>query len=125
MHDTYFVVAHFHSIMVGGAPMGYLGGLRFWWQKMTGQLYPEEWARLAALILFVGLNLTFFPQFLFGYLGMLRRYHVYPEEMQILKFMSTAGAFILAAGCLMHKSNFVWSLRYGKQPARNRGRPKA
>ncbi len=114
MHDTYFVVAHFHYIMVGGALMGYLGGLHFWWPKMTGRMYPEGWARIAALILFVGFNLTFFPQFLLGYLGMPRRYHVYPEEMQILNVMSTAGASILAAGFLMPMSYFVWSLRYGK-----------
>src|ERR1700693_2922110 len=75
--DTYFVVAHFHYIMVGGALMGYLGGLHFWWPKISGRLYPEGWARLAALIVFIGFNLTFFPQFLLGYMGMPRRYYDY------------------------------------------------
>ena len=75
--DTYFVVAHFHYIMVGGALMGYLGGLHFWWPKISGTLYPEGWARLAALIVFIGFNLTFFPQFILGYLGMPRRYYDY------------------------------------------------
>jgi cytochrome c oxidase subunit 1 len=113
VHDTYFVVAHFHYIMVGGVIMAYLGGLHFWWPKMTGRMYPEGWARLAALILFVGFNLTFFPQFVLGYLGMPRRYHAYPEEFQILNVMSTAGASILGVGYLIPMIYLVWSLRYG------------
>src|SRR5437667_12761052 len=68
IHDTYFVVAHFHYIMVGGAVMRYVGGLHFWWPKLTGRLYPESLSRAAAIILFVGFNLTFFPQFILGYL---------------------------------------------------------
>ena len=76
VHDTYFVVAHFHYIMVGGMVMAYLGGIHFWWPKMTGRLYPEGWGRLSAAIIFVGFNLTFFPQFVLGYLGMPRRYHL-------------------------------------------------
>ncbi len=113
VHDTYFVVAHFHYIMVGGAIMGYLGGLHFWWPKMTGRMYPEGWARLAALIIYVGFNLTFFPQFLLGYLGMPRRYHFYPEEFQVLNVMSSAGASILGVGYLIPMVYFIWSLRYG------------
>jgi cytochrome c oxidase subunit 1 len=73
--DTYFVVAHFHYIMVGGMVTGFLGGLHFWWPKITGRLYPEKPAQLAALVIFIGFNLTFFPQFIMGYLGMPRRYH--------------------------------------------------
>ena len=69
VHDTYFVVAHFHYIMVGGTIMAYLGGLHYWWPKMTGRMYPEGWAKFAALMIFVGFNLTFFPQFILGYLG--------------------------------------------------------
>ena len=113
VHDTYFVVAHFHYIMVGGAVMAYLGGIHFWWPKMTGRIYPEGWARLAALIIFVGFNLTFFPQFVLGYLGMPRRYHVYPPEFQVLNVMSTAGASILAVGYLLPLLYLIWSLRYG------------
>ena len=90
--DTYFVVAHFHYIMVGGAIMGYLGGLHYWWPKMTGRMYPEGWAKLSALVIFLGFNLTFFPQFILGYLGMPRRYHAYPHEFQVLHVLSTAGA---------------------------------
>ena len=113
VHDTYFVVAHFHYIMVGGAVMAYLGGIHFWWPKMTGRMYPEVWARMAALVVFVGFNLTFFPQFVLGYLGMPRRYHVYPDEFQVLNVMSTAGASILGVGYLLPLCYLVWSLRYG------------
>jgi cytochrome c oxidase subunit 1 len=112
--DTYFVVAHFHYIMVGGTIMAYLGGLHYWWPKMTGRMYPELWARLSALVIFLGFNLTFFPQFILGYLGMPRRYHVYPPEFQVLHVLSTAGASVLAVGYVMPMVYFVWSLRYGK-----------
>src|ERR1700739_423649 len=114
VHDTYFVVAHFHYIMVGGAVMGYLGGLHFWWPKITGRMYPEWLARGAAVILFVGFNLTFFPQFLLGYLGMPRRYHVYPPEFQVYNVMSTAGASILAIGYLLPMIYLAWSAFYGR-----------
>lgn len=119
LHDTYFVVAHFHYIMVGGTIMGYLGGLHYWWPKMTGKIYPEGWARFAALVIFVGFNLTFLPQFILGYLGMPRRYHYYPEEFQVLNVMSSAGASILGVGYLIPMVYFVWSLRYGKASAQN------
>src|SRR6201993_2670940 len=118
VHDTYFVIAHFHYIMVGGALMGYLGGMHFWWPKISGKLYPEGWARLAALIVFIGFNLTFFPQFILGYLGMPRRYYQYPPEYQVLNVLSTAGATVLAVGYLMPMIYFLWSMRYGK-PAPN------
>ena len=114
IHDTYFVVAHFHYIMVGGAVMGYVGGLHMWWPKITGKLYPEYLARIAAIILFVGFNLTFFPQFLLGYLGMPRRYHNYAPEFQVLNVMSTAGASILAIGYLLPMAYLIWSMRYGR-----------
>lgn len=117
--DTYFVVAHFHYIMVGGAIMAYLGGLHFWWPKITGRMYPEAWARAAAVIVFLGFNLTFFPQFVLGYLGMPRRYHVYPPEFQVLNVMSTAGASILGVGYLLPLLYFIWSLRYGAIAAPN------
>jgi cytochrome c oxidase subunit 1 len=113
VHDTYFVVAHFHYIMVGGAVMAYLGGIHFWWPKMTGRMYPEGWARFSALVVFIGFNLTFFPQFILGYLGMPRRYHAYPAEFQVLNVMSTAGASILAVGYLIPMIYLIWSLRYG------------
>jgi cytochrome c oxidase subunit I len=119
VHDTYFIIAHFHYIMVGGAIMGYLGGIHYWWPKISGKLYPEGWARFAALVVFVGFNLTFFPQFILGYLGMPRRYHAYPPEFQVLNVMSTAGASILGVGYIIPMIYFVWSMRYGRNAPDN------
>jgi cytochrome c oxidase subunit 1 len=113
LNGTYFIVAHFHYIMVGGAVMAYLGGLHFWWPKITGRLYPDGWARFAALVIFVGFNLTFFPQFVLGYLGMPRRYAVYPGEFQVLNVMSSAGASILGVGYIIPLVYFIWSFKYG------------
>ena len=112
--DTYFVIAHFHYIMVGGMVMAYIGGLHFWWPKISGRMYPEAWGKLAALIIFVGFNLTFFPQFVLGYLGMPRRYWQYSPEFQVLNVLSTAGATILAVGYVLPMVYFLWSMRYGK-----------
>jgi cytochrome c oxidase subunit 1 len=119
VHDTYFVVAHFHYIMVGGAVMGYLGAIHFWWPKMTGRMYPEVWARIAAVIVFLGFNLTFFPQFVLGYLGMPRRYYAYPDAFQVLNVMSTAGASILGLGYLIPLVYLLWSLRYAPAAGQN------
>jgi cytochrome c oxidase subunit 1 len=118
VHDTYFVVAHFHYVMVGGTVMAYLGGIHYWWPKMTGRMYPEGWARFSAVLVFVGFNLTFFPQFILGYLGMPRRYHVYDEGFQVLNVMSSAGASILGIAYLFPITYLIWSLKYGpKAPA--------
>ncbi|WP_165223147.1 cytochrome c oxidase subunit I [Aquisphaera insulae] len=111
VHDTYFVVAHFHYIMVGGTIMAYLGGLHFWWPKITGRMYSEIWGKLSALVVFVGFNLTFFPQFVLGYLGMPRRYYEYSPEFQVLNVMSTAGASILAVGYVIPLVYLLLSLR--------------
>jgi cytochrome c oxidase subunit 1 len=114
MHDTYFVVAHFHYIMVGGAIMGYLGGLHFWWPKMTGRMYSEFFSKVSAIMVFVGFNITFFPQFVVGYLGMPRRYHSYPDEMQVLNVMSSAGATVLGLGYVLPVIYFIYSLKWGR-----------
>jgi cytochrome c oxidase subunit 1 len=119
VHDTYFIVAHFHYVMVGGMLMAYLGGLHFWWPKMFGRMYPETLAKFAAVIIFIGFNLTFFPQFILGYLGMPRRYHAYPDEFQVLNVMSTAGASILGIGYMIPFCYFIWSLMYGKVAGKN------
>jgi cytochrome c oxidase subunit 1 len=124
MHDTYFVVAHFHYIMVGGEIMAFLGGLHFWWPKITGRLYPEFWGKLSASLVFVGFNLTFFPQFIVGYLGMPRRYHTYPPEFQLFNVMSTAGATILGVGYILPFVYFLWSLKSGKVAGPNPWRAK-
>jgi cytochrome c oxidase subunit 1 len=119
VHDTYFIVAHFHYIMVGGVVMGYLGGLHFWWPKITGRMYPEFWAKISALNIFIGFNLTFFPQFILGYLGMPRRYHAYPDEFQVLNVLSSAGASVLAVGYFIPLVYLLWSLRFGRAAAPN------
>ncbi len=117
--QTYFVVAHFHYIMVGGALFGYLGGLHFWWPKITGRMYPDIWGRVAAVVAFLGFNLTFFPQFLLGYMGMPRRYHTYPPEFQALNVLSTAGASVMAVGFLLPVLYLAWSLKYGPAAGNN------
>ena len=111
VHDTYFVVSHFHYIMVGGAVMGYLGAIHFWWPKMSGRRYPEGWGIFAAILLFVGFNLTFFPQFLLGYGGMVRRIAEYAPGFQVLNVMSTAGASILGVGYVLPLAYLLWTLR--------------
>ncbi len=119
LNGTYFIVAHFHYIMVGGTIMAYLGGIHFWWPKITGRMYPDRWARFAALVIFLGFNLTFFPQFMLGYLGMPRRYAFYPEEFQVLNVMSSAGASILGVGYVIPLIYLLWSLKYGKPAGPN------
>lgn len=114
VHDTYFIVAHFHYIMVGGTVMAYLGGVHYWWPKITGRMYPEWTGKVSAVIVFLGFNLTFFPQFIVGYLGMPRRYWEYPAEFQVLNVMSSAGASILGIGYLLPLCYLLWSLKYGK-----------
>src|SRR5438270_1410063 len=121
LHDTYFVIAHFHYIMVGGMVMAYLGGIHYWWPKISGRMYPEAWGKLSAMIIFLGFNLTFFPQFILGYLGMPRRYHSYPPEWQVLHVLSTAGASILAVGYVLPIIYFLWSLKYGEVAGPNPG----
>jgi cytochrome c oxidase subunit I len=117
--DTYFIVAHFHYIMVGGAVTAYFAGLHYWWPKITGRLYPEIWARGAALLIFVGFNLTFFPQFILGYLGMPRRYYAYPPEFQVWHVLSSAGASILAVAYVLPLFYLAWSLVYGAKAGPN------
>ena len=117
--DTYFVVAHFHYIMVGGMVMAYLGGIHFWFPKISGRMYPEGWAKFAALIIFVGFNLTFFPQFILGYQGMPRRYATYPAEFQVLNVMSSAGASILGVGYLIPMIYLAWAWFKGPRAPRN------
>jgi len=119
VHDTYFVVAHFHYIMVGATMLAFLAGLHFWWPKFTGRMYPEVWGQIAALLMFLGFNLTFFPQFILGYLGMPRRYHTYPPEFQLLNVLSSAGAVVLAAGYLFPMTYLVWSLWFGRRAPNN------
>jgi cytochrome c oxidase subunit 1 len=113
VHDTYFVVAHFHYIMVGGTVAAFFGALHFWWPKITGRTYSLAWGRLSALLIYLGFNLTFFPQFILGYLGMPRRYHVYPPEWQVWNVFSSTGASILGVTYMLPFLYLIYSLRYG------------
>jgi cytochrome c oxidase subunit 1 len=99
--------------------LAYLCGIHFWWPKMTGRMYPEFPAKLSALLVFVGFNLTFMPQFILGYLGMPRRYHAYPPEFQALNVLSSAGASILGVGYVIPMIYFAWSLKFGKKAGPN------
>lgn len=119
LHDTYYVIAHFHYVMVGGAMMAYLGALHFWWPKMTGRMYNESWGKTAAITLFVGFNLTFFPQFLLGMWGMNRRYHAYAPEYHVLNVFSTLGATVMALGYLLPLFYLLWSLKNGEKAGPN------
>jgi cytochrome c oxidase subunit 1 len=117
--ETYFVVAHFHFVMVGSVIMGFLAGLHFWWPKITGRMYPEAPAKVAAVLTFVGFFFTFGPQFILGYMGMPRRYAMYPPEWQMLNVMSTAGATVMGMGYLLSMAYLAWSLKYGEVAGKN------
>jgi|SRR5689334_16046550 cytochrome c oxidase subunit I len=119
VHDTYFVVAHFHYIMVGGTVSAYFGALHYWWPKMIGRTYSLVWGRLSAIFIFAGFNLTFFPQFMLGYLGMPRRYHVYDPAFQVLHVLSSAGASILAVAYVTPFVYLIYSMRYGNPAGAN------
>ena len=117
--ETYFIVAHFHFVMVGSVLMAYLAGLHFWWSKITGRMYPEAPAKVAAILIFVGFFFTFGPQFILGYLGMPRRYAAYPPEWQVLNVFSTAGATVMGMGYFLTAIYLLWSLKYGAVASSN------
>jgi cytochrome c oxidase subunit 1 len=111
LHDTYFVVAHFHFVMMGGTVMAFLAGLHYWWPKMFGRMYSEKWARVSAALIFVGFNVTFLTQFVLGSRGMPRRYYNYLDQFQPLHMFSTFGSWILAAGFFLMAGYLFASLR--------------
>ncbi len=119
LHGTYFVVAHFHFVMVGGMVVAFLAGVHFWWPKITGRMYSEPWAKFAALMIFAGFNLTFLPQFVLGYLGMPRRYAAYPPEFQVLNVLSTAGASILGIAFFIPMIYLTYAWFYGPRVGNN------
>jgi cytochrome c oxidase subunit 1 len=118
-HDTYFVVAHFHFIMVGASMMAFLAALHYWFPKMFGRNYPDGWGLVSAALIILGFNATFIPQFLLGNAGMPRRYYSYPAEFQALNVASTAGATLLAFGFGIILIYLVWSLRSGERTSQN------
>jgi cytochrome c oxidase subunit 1 len=119
IHDTYFIVAHFHYVMFGGTAFAFFGGLHYWLPKMSGKMYDERKAKIAWLIIFVGFNLLYFPMFIIGYLGMPRRYYDYPAGFQGLNMTSTIGSWILAAGLILMFTNLVLSLFKGEKAGSN------
>jgi cytochrome c oxidase subunit 1 len=119
VHETYFVVAHFHYVMMGGAVMAFLGGLHYWWPKMWGRIYSRKWALISAILIFIGFNTTFFPQFLLGLKGMPRRYYEYLPRFQPYHEVSTIGSWILALGFIIMAIYLIHSLFKGKQVGDN------
>jgi len=109
--DTYFVVAHFHYVMMGGTVIAFLGGLHYWWPKMTGRMYNERLGQIGAVIVFIGFNATFFPQFIMGGQGMPRRYYNYLDQYQPMHAFSTVGSWILASGLFLTLFYLLASLR--------------
>jgi cytochrome c oxidase subunit 1 len=121
LHDTYFVVAHFHYVMVGSATTAFLAATHFWWPKMTGRMYSEFWGKIAAIMTFIGFNMTFFPQFVVGYMGMPRRYYEYSfaPEWQVWHVMSTMGSTVLAIGFVLPVIYLTYSLFFGEVAGQN------
>ncbi len=111
LHDTYFVVAHFHFVMMGGTTIAFIGGLHYWWPKMFGRMYSEKWARIAAVLIFIGFNVTFLSQFVVGTRGMPRRYYNYLDQFQPLHAFSTFGSWILGLGLFIVLGYLLASLR--------------
>jgi cytochrome c oxidase subunit I len=118
-HDTYFVIAHFHFIMIGGTLTAFLGAIHYWYPKMFGRMYPERWGLVSAGLVFAGFNLTFVPQFLLGNAGMPRRYYSYPARYHVLNVMSTLGAYLLGAALVLTLVYLLVSLRWGKRAPAN------
>lgn len=119
LHDTYFIVAHFHYVMMGGTMIAFLGGLFHWWPKMTGKMFSELGGRISCFIVFVGFNMTFLPQFVLGSRGMPRRYATYDPEFAFLHQLSSYGAFLLGIGLLVAGLVFLHSLFNGKKAPAN------
>lgn len=119
LHDTYFIVAHFHYVMMGSALIAFLGGMYHWWPKMTGKMYSEKWGAIGCAMIFVGFNLTFFIQFIAGSQGMPRRYASYVDEFAIYHHVSTGGAFVLATGLFIVLFNWIHSIFKGKPAPAN------
>jgi cytochrome c oxidase subunit 1 len=119
LHDTYYIVSHFHYVMMGGSVIALLGGMHYWWPKITGRMYNETLGKIAAGLIFVGFNLTFFPQLVLGSRGMPRRYANYMERFTDLHQLSTVGSWILAVGLFLVLGYALWSLAYGEKAPQN------
>ena len=114
-HDTYFIVAHFHYVMVGGTLMALVGAFYYWIPKMFGKMYHELWAQVSFFFIFMGFNITFFPQFILGSMGMPRRYHDYLPAYEPLNRISTVGSWLIAFGFLIVLGTLIHALLKGKK----------
>ncbi|MBL8994759.1 MAG: cbb3-type cytochrome c oxidase subunit I, partial [Spirochaetia bacterium] len=119
LHDTYFIVAHFHYVMMGGTVMAAIGGLHYWWPKMWGRMYSEFWGRISCALIFIGFNMVFFTQFFLGSKGMPRRYHHYLDQFQPLHAFSTYGTWVLALGFIIMFVYLLHSIFKGKEAGPN------
>jgi cytochrome c oxidase subunit 1 len=119
LHDTYFVVAHFHYVMFGGTVIAFLGGLHYWWPKMFGRMYSERWGQIGALLIFIGFNVTFFVQFVMGSQGMPRRYYNYTDQYTGYHVASTIGSYVLALGLFVVAGYLLHSLFRGERAPAN------
>jgi cytochrome c oxidase subunit 1 len=119
LHDTYFVVAHFHYVMVGGTVMAFLAGLHYWFPKMFGRMYNEFWAKVGAIFIFIGFNMTFLTQFLLGIRGMPRRYYSYLDQFQPLHGFSSFGSLVMAVGFFIMGFYLFYALFKGKKASAN------
>ena len=117
--ETYFVVAHFHYVMMGGTVMAMMGGFHYWWPKIFGRMYPETISRVGWFFVFMGFNTIFLPQFWMGAHGMPRRYYNYPPQFQLAHQISTVGSWIILVGFLIHLFALLWSLKYGPKAPNN------
>jgi len=119
LHDTYFIVAHFHYVMFGGTVIAFLGGLHYWWPKLTGRMYSERFGALACVLIFIGFNMTFFTQFVMGSQGMPRRYYEYLERFSIYHQVSTIGSYVMAVGFFVCLFYLLHSLFRGRPAPAN------
>jgi cytochrome c oxidase subunit 1 len=119
VHDTYFIVAHMHYVLFGGAVFGLFAGLYHWFPKMTGKMVNEPLGIVHFVMTFIGLNLTFLPMHELGLLGMNRRVALYDPQFQDLNVVATIGSYILALSTIPLVINLVWSWAKGKEAGRN------
>ena len=119
LHDTYFIVAHFHYVMVGGTVMAFLAGLHYWWPKIWGRMYSEYWAKITIVLVFIGFNMTFLSQFVLGIKGMPRRSFTYLEEFRPLHGFSSIGAWIMGFGFLIMAVYLIYAMFKGRPAGSN------
>lgn len=119
VHDTYFVVGHFHYVILGGIVSMFFAAMLYWFPKMFNRMYNEKVAKFGVVMYFIGVNVLYFPMFIMGYNGMPRRYYDYLPEFQTYHVISTVGSWILISSMLIMLINFAVALKNGKRPGKN------